>query len=98
MSLARAIYADADIYLLDDILSAVDVNVGKFIMEETILKYLRGKTVVMPTHAIKYLDRADNLILMEKGRIAAHGTEAEVQNIEAWKRLISIEKKKEKKR
>jgi ABC-type multidrug transport system fused ATPase/permease subunit len=55
ISLARAIYSDRSIYLLDDVLSAVDIHVGKFIMEKTILKYLKGKTVIMPTHAIRYL-------------------------------------------
>ena len=40
VSLARALYSNRDIYLLDDILSAVDVHVGKFLMEETILQYL----------------------------------------------------------
>ena len=55
ISLARALYSNKDIYPLDDILSAVDVHVGKFIMQKTILEYLKGKTIVMPTHAVKYL-------------------------------------------
>lgn len=55
ISLARALYSNKDIYLLDDILSAVDVHVGKFLMQKTILQYLRNKTVIMPTHAVKYL-------------------------------------------
>ena len=58
VSLARALYSNKDIYLLDDILSAVDVDVGKFIMKETIMGYLKRKTVIMPTHAISYLDLA----------------------------------------
>lgn len=73
MSLARALYSNKDIYLLDDILSAVDVHVGKFIMEKTILGYLKNKTVIMPTHAVSYLDRADNIVIMQKGRIVAFG-------------------------
>ncbi len=73
ISLARALYSDKNIYLLDDILSAVDIHVGKFIMEETIMKFLKNKnkTVIMPTHAIKFLDKADNIIVMEKGQIIA---------------------------
>ncbi len=55
ISLARALYSDADIYLLDDVLSAVDVHVGKFLMQETIMTYLKDKTIIMPTHAVKYL-------------------------------------------
>jgi ATP-binding cassette subfamily C (CFTR/MRP) protein 2 len=69
ISLARALYSNRDIYLLDDILSAVDVHVGKFIMEKTILKYLKGKTIIMPTHAIRYLSKADSIIIMKKGKI-----------------------------
>jgi ATP-binding cassette subfamily C (CFTR/MRP) protein 2 len=49
------LYSDKDIYLLDDILSAVDVHVGKFLMEKTIMDYLKNKTIIMPTHAVKYL-------------------------------------------
>ena len=39
--------------MLDDVLSAVDVHVGEFLLKETIKKYLKGKTVVMPTHAVR---------------------------------------------
>jgi len=44
---------------LDDILSAVDVHVGDFLMKETLLGYLKGKTIIMPTHAIKYAEAVD---------------------------------------
>jgi ATP-binding cassette subfamily B protein len=47
-------------------------------MEETITKFLKNKTVIMPTHAVKYLDKADNIIIMEKGRIIAEGSYKEV--------------------
>ena len=59
ISLARALYSDRDILLLDDILSAVDVHVGDFIMKKTLMGYLRAKTVLMPTHALKYAEMAD---------------------------------------
>jgi len=55
IALARALYSDADIYLFDDILSAVDVHVGSFIISETILKYLKNKTILMSTQALMYL-------------------------------------------
>ena len=73
ISLARTLYANKDIYLLDDILSAVDVHVGKFLMEKAIIGYLSGKTVIMPTHAVKYLESADNIVVMKKGRILTSG-------------------------
>ena len=78
ISFARALYSNKDIYLLDDILSAVDVHVGRFLMEESILDYLKGKTIVMPTHAVKYLEYADNIIIMQKGRVVASGSYKEV--------------------
>ena len=80
VSLARSLYSNRDIYLLDDILSAVDVHVGKFLMEETILGYLSGKTVIMPTHAIAYLDKADNVILMKKGRVVTVGPPDQIKS------------------
>lgn len=59
ISLARSIYSDSDIYLLDDIISAVDVHVGEFLMRETLLGLLKGKTIIMPTQAIHFAQFAD---------------------------------------
>lgn len=53
ISLARAVYFDRELYLLDDPLSAVDMHVGKHIFEECIKKALRGKTVVLVTHQLQ---------------------------------------------
>ena len=94
VSLARALYSNKDIYLLDDILSAVDVHVGKFLVEETILKYLKGKTVIMPTHAIAYLNQADNVIVMKKGKITTFGPPNKVEDNEDFDELMKVEKKK----
>jgi len=52
VSLARALYADRDILLLDDPLSALDAHVGKFIFEETFQKFLKDKTRILVTHAL----------------------------------------------
>ena len=46
VGLARAVYKDADIYLLDDPLSAVDAHTGQHIMDQVILGMLKGKTIV----------------------------------------------------
>ncbi|XP_009194645.2 multidrug resistance-associated protein 9 isoform X3 [Papio anubis] len=53
ISLARAVYSDRQLYLLDDPLSAVDAHVGKHVFEECIKKTLRGKTVVLVTHQLQ---------------------------------------------
>ncbi|KAK3528342.1 hypothetical protein QTP86_033632 [Hemibagrus guttatus] len=53
VSLARAVYSNRDIFLLDDPLSAVDAHVGKHIFEECIKRELKGKTVILVTHQLQ---------------------------------------------
>ncbi|XP_021572997.1 multidrug resistance-associated protein 9 [Carlito syrichta] len=78
ISLARAIYSDRQLYLLDDPLSAVDAHVGKYIFEECIKKTLRGKTVVLVTHQLQFLESCDEVILLEDGEICEKGTHKEL--------------------
>ncbi|EDQ90078.1 uncharacterized protein MONBRDRAFT_82, partial [Monosiga brevicollis MX1] len=78
VSLARAVYSDCDIYLLDDPLSAVDANVGRHIFEKCLRGSLRGKTVVFVTHQLQFLPQCDRVIYMEGGRVAQDGTYAEL--------------------
>uniref|UniRef100_A0A8D2DC37 ATP binding cassette subfamily C member 11 n=1 Tax=Sciurus vulgaris TaxID=55149 RepID=A0A8D2DC37_SCIVU len=78
ISLARAVYANHQLYLLDDPLSAVDARVGKCIFEECIRKTLRGKTVILVTHQLQYLEFCDQIILLEDGRICENGTHSEL--------------------
>ena len=65
MSLARALYADADIYLLDDPLSAVDTRVSKQIFELSIKTFLRHKCVLLATHRVEYLEQFDRVYLLQ---------------------------------
>lgn len=74
INLARAVYRKADIYLLDDPLSAVDMHVGKHIFEKCIREFLRDKTVVLVTHQLQYLIDESNILLMNGGEISAHGS------------------------
>lgn len=53
ISLARAVYSNRDIFLLDDPLSAVDAHVGKHIFEKCIKKELQGKSVILVTHQLQ---------------------------------------------
>lgn len=55
ISLARALYKNADIYLLDDVLSALDAQVTASIFKETLTKHLKGKTIILATHLLNYL-------------------------------------------
>ncbi|XP_006608778.1 probable multidrug resistance-associated protein lethal(2)03659 isoform X2 [Apis dorsata] len=81
INLARALYADADIYLLDDPLSAVDTHVGSRIVDECICGFLKDKTRILVTHQIQYLKVADQIIVMNNGNIQAKGSFEELQNM-----------------
>lgn len=74
VSLARALYSQPDIFLLDDVLSAVDVHVGTHIIEKCLLKYVADKTRVLITHNLDYLKYVDYIYMMENGRIIHEGT------------------------
>ncbi|CAH2099614.1 unnamed protein product [Euphydryas editha] len=73
INLARAVYKEADIYLLDDPLSAVDTQVARHIFENCIKRYLENKTVVLVTHQLQFIKLVDQIVIMEKGRILADG-------------------------
>ncbi|KAL4450427.1 hypothetical protein ABPG74_019325 [Tetrahymena malaccensis] len=80
ISLARAIYSQSDIILLDDPLSAVDSKVAKQIIEKAILKTLKGKTILMVTHHVHFAQRADKILIMKEGEIYKQGIYAELQH------------------
>ncbi|ENN79951.1 hypothetical protein YQE_03598, partial [Dendroctonus ponderosae] len=79
VALARAVYRDADIYLLDDPLSAVDAHVAKHLFEGCIQGYLRGKTRVVVTHQVQFLKGADLIVVMNNGKIERMGSYADLQ-------------------
>ena len=74
MNIARAIYFDADIVLLDDPLSAVDAHVGRHIMDNAICGLLKDKCRILATHQLHVLSRCDRIIWVEGGRIQAVDT------------------------
>ncbi|KAH3682616.1 hypothetical protein WICPIJ_006405, partial [Wickerhamomyces pijperi] len=65
INLARAVYADRDIILLDDVLSAVDARVGKHIMSECINGILSSKTRLLATHQLSLIDSADRVVILD---------------------------------
>lgn len=73
VSIARAVYSNADVYLMDDPLSAVDSHVGRALFEQCIRGALKEKTVVLVTNALYYLPYADQILWLEDGRVAASG-------------------------
>ncbi|XP_035030030.2 ATP-binding cassette sub-family C member 4 isoform X2 [Hippoglossus stenolepis] len=80
ISLARAVYQDADIYLLDDPLSAVDAEVGRHLFEECICGLLRKKPRILVTHQLQYLKAADHIVVLKEGQMVAQGTYRELQS------------------
>uniref|UniRef100_A0A4W3JSB3 ATP-binding cassette, sub-family C (CFTR/MRP), member 10 n=1 Tax=Callorhinchus milii TaxID=7868 RepID=A0A4W3JSB3_CALMI len=73
IALARAVYMDQDLYLLDDPLAAVDSDVAGHLMEQCIMGILKDKTRILCTHRAEFLNKADVLVLMDNGRIIRAG-------------------------
>ncbi|XP_059617024.1 multidrug resistance-associated protein 1 isoform X3 [Phlebotomus argentipes] len=82
VSLARAVYNDADVYFLDDPLSAVDSHVGKHIFEQVVGKsgMLAKKTRLLVTHGITYLPDVDYIYVLKDGEISEAGAYQELLN------------------
>ncbi|KAI1342933.1 ABC multidrug transporter-like protein [Xylariaceae sp. FL0016] len=74
INIARAIYCNADIVLMDDPLSAVDAHVGRHIMDKAICGLLGNKCRVLATHQLHVLPRCDRIVWLDEGRIKAQGT------------------------
>nr|XP_006012342.2 PREDICTED: multidrug resistance-associated protein 7 [Latimeria chalumnae] len=78
IALARAVYMDKEVYLLDDPLAAVDADVANHLMEKCMLGILKHKTRILCTHRIEFLEKADVIVLMDDGKIVRTGTPAEI--------------------
>ncbi|XP_068661433.1 ABC transporter C family member 5 isoform X1 [Aristolochia californica] len=73
VQLARALYQDADIYLLDDPFSAVDAHTGSELFKEYILTALASKTVIFVTHQVEFLPATDLILVLKEGHIIQAG-------------------------
>lgn len=73
IQLARAVYSDSDVYLLDDPFSAVDAHTGAHLFQKCMMQLLSQKTVVYVTHQLEFLDAADLVLVMKDGRIIQSG-------------------------
>uniref|UniRef100_A0A4W2EHX9 Uncharacterized protein n=1 Tax=Bos indicus x Bos taurus TaxID=30522 RepID=A0A4W2EHX9_BOBOX len=74
VSLARAMYQDADIYLLDDPFSAVDAGVSRHLFKQCICQALREKSTILVTHQWQYLKAASWILILKGGKIVQRGT------------------------
>ena len=95
ISIARALYSDSDIYLLDDPISALDAHVGRNIINNAICDYLKNKTRILVTHAIQYCNKADRIVYMKEGRIEWEGNFKELEKQEFYKNMVTKKKKEE---
>ncbi|CAN1776374.1 ABC transporter C family member 14 [Linum perenne] len=73
IQLARAVYQECDIYLLDDIFSAVDAQTGSEIFKECLKGILKDKTILLVTHQVDFLHNADLIMVMRDGMIVQSG-------------------------
>uniref|UniRef100_A0A4W3I7X0 Multidrug resistance-associated protein 4 n=1 Tax=Callorhinchus milii TaxID=7868 RepID=A0A4W3I7X0_CALMI len=78
VNLARAVYQDADIYLLDDPLSAVDAEVGRHLFEQCITGILQNKPRILVTHQLQYLSAATHILIIKEGKVVQKGTFTEL--------------------
>ncbi|TKR94143.1 hypothetical protein L596_008469 [Steinernema carpocapsae] len=81
VSLARAVYSQRDVFLLDDPLSAVDAHVGKHLFEKVLSSetgILKDKTRILVTHGVHFLKYCDRVIVLKDGQISEQGTYQEL--------------------
>ncbi|KAI4565332.1 hypothetical protein MJT46_009675 [Ovis ammon polii x Ovis aries] len=77
VSLARAVYQDADIYLLDDPLSAVDTGVREHLFEQCVRQALKEKITILVTHQLQHLKYASQILILKDGKMVERGTYSE---------------------
>jgi ATP-binding cassette subfamily C (CFTR/MRP) protein 4 len=68
VNLARCLYREADIYLLDDPLSAVDTKVSRHLFEKCVKEHLDGHLRILVTHQLQYLPQADHIVVLHEVR------------------------------
>lgn len=89
ISIARAVYADADVYIFDDPLSALDAHVARQVFEMCIQEELCNKTRILVTNQLHFLSRVDNILLVHDGKIKEQGTYEELMTTgPLFKRLM----------
>ncbi|XP_031488067.1 ABC transporter C family member 8 [Nymphaea colorata] len=74
IQLARAVYNDADVYLLDDPFSAVDAHTAATLFNDCVMTALKKKTVILVTHQVEFLSDIDRVLVMEGGKVTQCGS------------------------
>lgn len=96
VSIARALYAEADVYLFDDPLSALDAQVSQHVFENCISNrgLLLGKLRLLVTNQVHVLPECDHIVFMESGAIRAQGTYNELAMVDSSFKLLISEQRK----
>ncbi|KAH1052000.1 hypothetical protein AAZX31_08G188800 [Glycine max] len=93
IQLARAVYNDADIYLLDDPFSAVDAHTAAILFNDCVMTALREKTVILVTHQVEFLTEVDTILVMEGGKVIQSGSYEDLLTARtAFEQLVSAHK------
>ncbi|XP_030477035.1 ABC transporter C family member 8-like [Syzygium oleosum] len=93
IQLARAVYNDTDIYLLDDPFSAVDAHTAAILFNDCVMGVLENKMVILVTHQVEFLSDMDRILLMEEGRVTQSGSYQELLTAgTAFEQLVNAHK------
>eukprot|EP00904_Undaria_pinnatifida_P007302 jgi/Undpi1/3701/HiC_scaffold_16.g07071.m1 len=73
VSIARAAYADADVYIMDDPLSAVDAHVARHLFDMCFTGFLKGKSIILCANQLQFLPQTDLVLVLHEGRVVEQG-------------------------
>ena len=89
VSIARAVYADSDVYIMDDPLSALDAHVARQVFDTCLRQELKSKTRLLVTNQLHFLSQVDRIVLVHEGEIKEQGTHEELmKNGPLFKQLM----------
>ena len=92
ISIARALMKDAGILILDDSVSAVDVETEKVILKN-LREQRQGKTTILIAHRVSTIEQMDRILFMEEGRVLAFGPHAELyEHCEEYRNMVDLQK------
>jgi len=77
LAIARAIYKDAPVLILDEATSALDSE-SELLVQQALETLMRGRTSIVIAHRLSTIERADRIVALQAGRVAEHGTHAEL--------------------
>jgi ATP-binding cassette subfamily C (CFTR/MRP) protein 10 len=90
IAIARALYQDSELMIMDDPLSALDINVGDAVFKQAILNNTKSRTRIIVTHNISYLKYFDKIVFLDKGRIQYFGDYENLIVLDAFIELKTI--------